>query len=220
MRNDKETAFKLRKTGKSYREIRSLLSVPLSTLSDWFRNQKWSNNLAMELAEKSKTKSTIRLKELSRIRGEHLDKLYKEAEIEAVQEFQELKYHPLFIAGVVIYWGEGDKVGRGAFRVTNSDSSMLRLFVDFLIKVCRVDQKRIRLGLILYPDIDHEQAVNYWSREVGLDRSHFTKCVEITGRHKTKRLKYGICLVSFSSTYLKCKMMVWIKLLSQELIKM
>ena len=42
MRGDKKQAFSLRNLGKSYSAIVLELGVPKSTLSDWFKNDKWS----------------------------------------------------------------------------------------------------------------------------------------------------------------------------------
>src|SRR3989339_890884 len=112
MRKDKENAVKLRKFGKSYNEIKAELGIPKSTLSAWFRDQKWSNEIAQKLLERLKSKSIIRLQQLGRIRGDNLKRLYEEAESEAIEDFDALKFHPLFIAGIVIYWGEGDKVSK------------------------------------------------------------------------------------------------------------
>ena len=123
----------LRRFGKSYNEIKAELGVPKSTLSDWFKDQKWSNDLAKNLAEKVKEQSKIRLIKLDKIRGEHLKKLYREAEIEAEAEFKKLKYHPLFIAALMIYWGEGNKLSRNRCCVANTEPLMIKIFYQFLI---------------------------------------------------------------------------------------
>lgn len=219
MRSDKDIAVKLRKMGKSYNEIRKEIGVPISTLSDWFRNQKWSNNIAIELSEKVRLQSIIRLKNLNKIRGTNLDLIYKDAQSEAFEEFNELKYHPLFIAGVVIYWGEGDKASKNNFRISNSDPLMVRLFLDFLRKICRVDEGRIRAGLLVYSDIDKIEAVRFWSQKIGLSEKQFIKSTVIIGRHKTKKIRYGICVLTYSSTFLKKKMMKWIELLSENFVR-
>lgn len=41
----------------------------------------------------------------------------------------------------------------------------------------------------------------------------------INGKHKTKRLHYGVCTVVVSSRYLKEKMLVWLSLFPETLIK-
>ena len=87
MRKDKEKITRLRSSGKSYSEISRLYSIPKSTLSAWFKDHKWSKDIAQQLIKKSQKRSSIVLRELSIIRGEHLKKLYNQAEIEAKEEF-------------------------------------------------------------------------------------------------------------------------------------
>ena len=51
MRKDKDRAIALRKTGKSYNEIQETLGIAKSTLTSWFKNQKWSQAVKNQLAE-------------------------------------------------------------------------------------------------------------------------------------------------------------------------
>jgi hypothetical protein len=218
MRKDKEKALNLRKEGKSYREIKKALSVPVSTLSDWLSPNDWSKNITNSLAEIAKEKNTIRLRSLNGVRNEHLKHAYEEARNEAVKEFQILKYHPLFIAGIMLYCGEGDKVTKGHVKLTNTDMAMVKIYVNFLLSVCRIEKEKIRCSLLLYPDLDDEQCKKRWRENAGLDSIHFGKSTVIQGRHKTKRLQTGICIVSVSSNYFKEKILIWTKMLAEELI--
>ncbi len=218
VRTDRENAIQLRKTGKSYSEIREKLRIPKSTLSDWLGPADWSLKIQKKLRECSKVSSKVRLQFLNKIRGERLNKVYKEAKNEAQKELSELKYHPLFIAGVVAYWGEGDKVSDYNVRITNTDPAMIRLFVDFLKNVCQVPPERIKAWLLIYPDLEERKCLQFWTEKAGLKEQNFNKTITINGRHKTNRLKYGICNVGVSSKYLKQKMLLWLELLPYELL--
>jgi predicted transcriptional regulator len=219
MRKDKNAALKLRRLGKSYNEIRDLLRIPKSTLSDWLHKTRWSTKVKRILAEKAKTKNVIRLRELDKIRGVHLKKLYQEAQDEARKEFENFKFHPTFISGVVIYWGEGDRSSRFLIRVANTDPLMIRLFAKFLLEVCGVPKERIRAHILLYPDLNPEVCKHFWIKESGLRLENFNKSVTIEGRHKTRRHPYGVCYIAVASTYLKQKMLIWLDLLPKELMK-
>ncbi len=218
MRKDKDEAIKLRSFGKSYNEISSILSVPKSTLSEWFKNHKWSKEIGQKLVEKSQQRSKIVLKELGRIRGEHLKKLYDQAEVEANEEFDILKYHPLFIAAMMIYWGEGDKLSRNRISVVNTDPNLLRVFVYFLKNICGFDNNKIRAWILVYPDIDIKISKKYWIQSIGLSESNFRKTVVIKGKPTTRKLIYGVCTVELGSTYFKIKMLVWLRRFSEALI--
>lgn len=218
MRKDKEDAIKLRSSGKSYSEISSILSVPKSTLSAWLSNQQWSKDVGLELARRNQVKSTVVLKELAKVRGAHLKKLYEQAESEANDEFDMLKYHPLFISAMMIYWGEGDKLSRNRISVVNTDPNLLKVFVLFLKRICGFDESKIRAWILAYPDLDTIQIKSFWSDKIGIDESSFRKTIIIKGKATKRKLSNGVCTVELSSTYFKIKMLVWLRRFSEALI--
>ena len=71
MRKDKADVIRLRKSGKSYNEIREAIAISKSTLSEWLRKSEWSNKIREDLSDKAKSKSTIHLRELNKIRGKN-----------------------------------------------------------------------------------------------------------------------------------------------------
>lgn len=218
MRNDKENAIKMRKQGKSYGEIRESLKIPKSTLSGWFTDQEWSQDIKKRLTDSARKELTVAMGEMNRVRGNRLKRAYEGARDEARKEFETLKYSPVFIAGMMLYWGEGDKLTRQHVKLTNTDPEMVKLYVLFLTSVLRIPKTRIRLHLLLYPDLDDWLCQVYWSNASGLSRGHFTKSTVIQGKHKTRRLSFGVCIVNISSTYLKVKILEWLKLLPGELM--
>ena len=160
----------------------------------------------------------MRIQRLNRIRGAQLRKAYRDAAIEARQEFQALKHHPLFIAGIMVYWGEGDRVSGHGVRIANTDPQMMRLFVVFLRHVCQIPMDRIHAWVLVYPDLDAKRCREYWAEHSGIPIHNFTKCITIGGRHKTNRLHYGVCNVGISSKYFKQKILVWLERLPAELL--
>lgn len=220
MRKDKNKAIKLRKQGKSYRDIKRELDVPLSTLSEWFSGQDWSESVAKKLIKKNRRESIVRIKKLNKIRGDNLLKVYGEAENEARQDWKELRYHPLFIAGIMLYWGEGDKVSKNGFRIANSDPQLVHLFVKFLRDACGIDESRIKASLLLYPDHKEQKVKSFWQKNAGLSNIVFTKSHNVLGRSGKKRTtEYGVCTVSVSSSYLKKKMLIWLTEFPEEMLK-
>lgn len=219
MRKDKNEAVELRKSGMSYREISERLKIPKSTLSEWFSDETWSKTVKTKLAESAKDAGKARMVDLNKIRGYYLERAYREAKEEAVQELEALKYNPLFISGMMLYWGEGDKMTRSVTRLANSDPELIRFYVRFLKEACGIPEKKIRAQLLIYPDIEEETNRRFWSFVSGLSFSHFTKSILIQGRHEKKRLRYGVCTILVSSTYFKVKMLEWLNLLPKALLE-
>ncbi len=208
MRIDKEEAFALRRSGKSYNEIARTLGMSVSTLSVWFKETDFSEDIRKNLTDKNIEIGSMRIRALNKRRGDTLVALYEQAEIEAEKELQAYINDPLFVTVVAAYWGEGDKATKAQVRLINTDPMMLKLFLIFLLKVCHADVDKISLALFLYEDLDESQCKEYWSKQVGINKFH--KSQFLPSRHKTKRLTYGTCSVVLTSTYLKCKILFWI----------
>lgn len=219
MRKDKQEAISLRRAGSSYRQIRDALKIPLSTLSDWFAEEDWSSVMRAKLTSSAQVQHTARIVELNRTRGENLELAYAEAREEAREDLLKYQYNPLFIAGLMLYWGEGDKISKAAVRLTNTDPELIALYVQFLERVCRIPVEKIRASVLVYPDLDERVCREYWAKNSGVGLDRFTKSIVIEGRHKTRRLEHGVCTITVSSTYLKVKMVEWMKLLPKELMK-
>ena len=128
----KQKVLILRKQGLSYNQIKESLNIPKSTLSGWLKDIKWSNKIKTKLQKSSKEYTRNRMVQMNIQKRSDLEKIYTEAENEAAKEFNELKWFPMFISGISIYWGEGDKVGKYLVRVVNVDPLLLRAFIAFL----------------------------------------------------------------------------------------
>jgi len=136
------------------------------------------------------------------------------------QEFPELKNKPLFIAGLMLYWAEGDNGKAGSnVRLTNIDPRMIKVFINFALSLCKVPKENIRIGLLIYPDLNENICKNFWSKYTSVPVNQFHKIQVIKGRHPTKRLEYGICIVRVGGGGLKEKIRTWIDLYSRELMR-
>ncbi len=219
MRHDKEKVFELRREGSSYREIEKLIGVSRSTLCEWFRNEEWSKHIKYKNVKNQLIFSTELLVKLNNGRRISLDKKYKEVEIKAQEEFELYKESPLFMAGLMLYAGEGDKSTRGIIRLANINFSIHRVFIKFLTKFMQIEMAQIRCSILLYPDLDIENCKEKWSQELNIPLTQFHKPQVIQGRHKTRRLHFGVGSTILSSSFLKRKLLLWIELAMNNLIK-
>lgn len=217
MRNDKHLAIKLRKQGLSYNKISKVLDIPKSTLSEWLSGLKWSVAIRSDLSRRANYIARKRLRLINKKRREYWEQWREEAREEARKDFQNLIRNPLFIAGAMLYWGEGDSnLTNGHIGFTNTNPNMMRLFTLFLMQICKIPKEKIRVQMVLYPDLDEGKCKNFWSSETGIPKEYFYKTQFIRGRHPTKRLSHGIFMVRFSSRQLKEKIAVWINLFEQR----
>lgn len=217
MRNDKHLATQLRKKGKSYAKISKELGIAKSTLSDWFSRIEWSEYIKDELTRKANYIARKRLRLINKERRAMWQRWREKAREEARREFPYLKKDQLFLAGLMLYWGEGDsKIENSSVRLSNTNPYLIGLFSLFLRNVCKVPTRKIRAEIILYPDLSEEECKQFWAAALNIPKSQFTKTQFIKGRHPSKRLLYGICMVVVSSRQLKEKIFVWIELFHKQ----
>ena len=213
MRKDKEKAFALRRSGKSYKQIRAELTIPIATLSEWFKRESWSYEIKNRLASQASLANPEKIRLMVRATKQKWQKIHQQWKEEAIEEFPKLKNDPLFMAGLMLYWGEGDKkLENGQVAVSNSDPHLIRLFYLFLTKVIDTPLEKISLRLLLYPDLIDSVQKNLWSRATKIHPDRFKKSTTIQGRHPTKRKSYGVCIIKVSSRQLKEKIVKWLDL--------
>ncbi|HEY4520434.1 MAG TPA: hypothetical protein VJJ72_01350 [Candidatus Paceibacterota bacterium] len=210
MRKDKEKATQLRRAGMSYKQIKRELDIPIGTLASWFGHEPWSQEIRDKLGALQSFSFPEKLAAISKSNKERWAKWHSECQEEAIREFPKLKKDFLFLAGLMLYWGEGDKVLRnGIVRLANSDPNMIKIFYLFLLGPLAVPKEKIFLSLLLYPDLIDNIQKNFWSKSTGISLEQFKKTVYIKGRHPTKRLSYGVCNINVFSRKLKEKILKW-----------
>ncbi len=217
MSDKKVRAEILRKQGKSYREISSIVGTSISTLSLWFRNESWSQDVGRILRIQNTEKGKLGLAKFTKARNFALQYHYEKGKQDALKEYKILKKNPLFVSAISLYWGEGDKTSKYNCRLTNTDPKMILIFQRFLVELCKIKEEKIRYWLLLYPDLNEEICKSYWIENAKIASSSFTKSIVIDGKHKTKRVTNGVGTIVYSSRYLKEKLLVWTRLLAEDL---
>lgn len=213
----KARAAELRKLGLSYNDIHRQLGVSKGTLSYWFSKDKDSAKVKRQLTRQAQHRATRRLRLMAQANRQRWQLRYRQYRIQARREFRALHNKLLFVTGIVIYWGEGDKQRNNSIvRVANTDPRLLSTFLKFLLNSCRVPREKIHVWLILYPDHGERTTINYWSEVLKLPRRQFLKPYRSQGKEKRRKTPYGICTVQVYSRELKEKMIEWIGLHSQK----
>lgn len=217
MRKDYTKAEQLRRAGKSYKEIRKKLGIPIATLSDWFKNAPWSIEIKNKLAGEESLSNPNKLQLMVAATKKKFARLHEEYRLEAINEFLNLKNSPLFVAGVMLYWGEGNKnINNSAIRLSNSEPGMIRTFYVFLINAMGIPKEKITFSLLLYPDLVDSVLKNFWSNATGIPLTQFRKSIFIKGRHPTRRLSYGVGMIYVGGRKYKEKLLKWIELCKNE----
>jgi len=109
----------------------------------------------------------------------------------------------LRIAGIMLYWGEGTKSGSSVM-FSNSDPQMVKLFLSFLRKICRVEEYRLRILLHIYDNQNEKSLKKLWSTITEIPLSQFSKTYYHSGQKGTykKTCLYGTISLRYSDNEL------------------
>lgn len=172
----------LRKKRNSYLSISIKLGIPKSTISNWFSKESWSNEIKSDLncLRLKVAKKNLLAANLARSKNQLARR--REYLIEAKLEFNQLIKNPLFLIGLGIYWGEGDKTNNGRVAVINTDPELLRIMVSFYRQCLGISNNDLRIGLFIYKDIDKEEIIKFWSGILKIPEQQFIKIQTLKSR--------------------------------------
>jgi len=169
-------ARQLRKKGESVKIIAQKLNVSKSSVSHWVRDIILSEKQLERLQRKM-----LKGAELGRIRGALKQKkqqqdLVKQSKKEGIERLKNLSSKEYFIAGIALYWAEGDKKNRRV-GFCNSDPRLIKFMIKWLISYfgVKTNQLTARVGI---NQIHQERDIavkEYWSQITSLPLSQFRK---------------------------------------------
>ena len=185
-----ELGRSLRLTGLSYGEIMQLIPVPKGTLAGWCREIRLSAEQAAAIRARTGSQLGVPRDTQWRRRVE-VEEIRAEARLFALEHLSD----PFWVAGTVLYWGEGAKTKR-SFSVANSDPAALRLFIRWTRAYVEADPIFV-LKLNLHAGNDELMARKHWSQSLELEGAQFYRTFtkpEGTG-HRKNHLPFGVCQV-------------------------
>jgi len=208
----KSKARSLRKKGFSVKDIQKKLGVSRSSVSLWVRDIQLSKKQQERLYLNKKTGalrgSIIGAKEKQKEREELTRKLLAEGE----KEVGDVSSRDRFIAGIALYFAEGDKAD-GHVSFNNSDPNAIRFMANWLREFCNISEEKLRGSLYIHDDLDEYKAKRYWSKLTRIPLGQFTKSYiapNNLNRLRKKKHIYGVFRISISSTILHRKITGWI----------
>jgi len=208
---DRQRVIALRQKGKTYSEIRLQLGIAKSTLSNWLRNYPLTDDQLSNLQT-----NKDRLKFLAREKTSITKRLKHQMRLHNCYNDQKLKLLPLnkkelFLAGLFLYWGEGAKTHKGQISISNTDPSVLKFSLLWMIKALEIPKEKITVLLHLYSDMDIDITCEYWSQALNISRSQFAKpYIKMSSRTEIdyKGFGQGTCMLRVSNTLLREKILM------------
>ena len=184
-----ELGRSLRLLGLSYGEIMELIPVPKGTLAGWCQKIRLSEEQAAAIRQRRGPREGPR--DTQWRRRLEVEEIRADARLFALERLSD----PFWVAGTVLYWGEGAKTKR-SFSLANSDSAALRLFIRWTRVYMEPDPVFV-LKLNLHADNDEGLAREYWRQSLEMEGAQFYRTfIKPNGTgHRKNHLPFGVCQV-------------------------
>jgi transcriptional regulator with XRE-family HTH domain len=203
---------KLRKQGLSVKEIEKKLKVSRSSVSLWVRDIRLTQKQIEKLYLNKKTgqlKGSI-VAAMNKIKTR--ETITKTLIEEGEKEIRKISQRDKFIAGVMLYFAEGEKSGEH-INFSNSNSQAIKFMIDWFQEFCKIPEEKIRCSLYLHDNLNESKAKKYWSTLTKIPLSQFRKSYIVRNNpnrlRKTKNI-YGVLRIGTSNVNLHRKIMGWI----------
>ncbi len=178
----------MRRQGWTYGEIMAVLPVVKGTLAGWCKDIRLTEDQIEAIKARVPSQKGVP-KDTNWKRREELQRIRELAYSQA----RELMGDAFWMAGTVLYWGEGDKATR-RLSLVNSDPRALNLFVEWTLKY-HDPFARFVLALHLHHGNDEHAAQEWWRHQLRMPEAEFHKAfVKPAGTgHRKNHLVYGVC---------------------------
>jgi hypothetical protein len=175
----------------TYGEIMNVLPVGKGTLAYWCKDIRLTEDQIAAIKARMPNQKGVP-RDTNWKRRVAIERIREEA----LAEVTSLLPDPLWVAGTVLYWGEGFKAQQRV-GMANSDPAALRLFIRWIRGYLMEDAEFV-CKLNLHYNNNEPAARQFWSENLGLSDAKFYKTFikpEGTG-HRKNHLKHGVCQVS------------------------
>ncbi len=197
----------LRKKGMSYSQIKNELGISKSTLSNWLNKFPLSKERIRELRDRNETRIERFRETMSRKKDQRLITIYNEEK----NRLLPLSKRELFLSGLFLYLGEGNKSSPHTVSINNSDPAVVQFALLWLTKCLGIEKEKIKAFLHLYNDMNAQQELNYWSKVLDLPLMNFNKPYIKESKRTNidhKGFGHGTCGVMINNTRIKEKVMM------------
>lgn len=196
---EKQKAVRLREQGLSIKEIAREIPCSSSSVCKWVKHVRLSDDQRKRLS--SLSRGARKNLKASRALSEKHKKIRQAWRDEGRKKAAEGdSFHAI---GCALYWAEGKK-NRNQVCLANTDTAMVKLFFDFLVKNFDVKPK---VSFSYHEDEGNAPepvARAFWANHLGISEdevcSFANKDKRVRTGLKKKRHLYGMCILTLGST--------------------
>lgn len=201
--------------GWSYHEIKNELGVSKGSLSSWL------HSYPLTLEQLSKYKNDRESRRVEKYRNTCERKRQSKLDGYYVQErasLLPLSKREMYLAGLMLYWGEGLKANWSTVSFSNTNPKMIVFVKKWLMGCLGVCDDKLTVRLHLYSDMDITMEHGYWSQALDIPLNQFRKpyikqSMRI-GISEKGGFGHGTCDLTVHNAVLKKRIMMGIKVIS------
>jgi len=197
----------------SIKAIAARLDVAKSTVSLWVRDLPLSEEILQQ-------KQLVGATRGGKTRADNARAIRREYQQAGREMAISLEDDPLFVAGCMMHWAEGDK-NKNLAGISNTSPHFLRFWLRFLRRFFEVEPKDMALHIYCYlgNGKTQQQIERYWLKQLDLPRSCLRKTTVVTKHRfstfaKKNKHPYGVAHLRTGSTEVVQKIWGAIKLLA------
>lgn len=187
----KSKLTQLRQKGFSLSEISKELNISKSTASLWARNIPLSSSALRRINQREIIGRINAGKARRSINEKQMDFFQREA----FRSLKEINYSNTLIKLLcsLIWWCEGNK-NESFVRFTNSDKSLIKIFLMLLRQGFNLDEKKFRALAHVHSYHNELTQRKYWSNVTEIPLNQFQKSYQKLNSGKRKKPNYEGCL--------------------------
>ncbi|MEK7151513.1 MAG: hypothetical protein AAB784_02280 [Patescibacteria group bacterium] len=205
MNTYKKQAIKLRRLGKTYSEIISVLpKVSKSTLSNWLAHLKLSTNQKEKLSKNINKKLNRARAQAAILQSKKRKEYFSDIENKNAHLIKilrtDIKAAKLVLSA--LHLGEGSKNRQGSMQLGNSDPGIIKLFLKLMRACYEIDESKFRCTILCRADQNYRKLENFWKLVTGIPKKQFykTRVDPRTIGKPSRKLDYkGVCVINYLS---------------------
>jgi len=202
----------------SYSQIKAKLGVSKSTLSEWLR----AYPLTREEINNLRANSEKRIERYRQTMKRKRDERFMSYCQEEKERYLPFSKRELLIAGLFLYWGEGNKASRYTVSINNTDPKLVQFALYWLRYSLDIPMRRIRIYVHLYSDMSVRRELAYWSKLLMIPLRQFNKPYIKKSKRSDidqKGFGHGTCGIKVEDTVMKERILAALLVVSDHYVR-
>jgi len=207
-----EKARIMRNSGDSYSEIAEKLSVSKSSISIWCRDVQMSEINKARIRKIALAGARKGRKKWADMRRAQKKEFLALIAIETKKDIGPLSKRDRFIAGLMLYAGEGDKT-QERVGMSNSNPQILQLILSWFEEFLQLDRRDFYVHLYLHVGRSERKAKAFWATTLRINQEQIVyvyRPVPHVSRKKNVH-EFGVCAVRMNDVVSHRKLMGWVR---------